>query len=76
MDTSKHDFPNLFKQLGLPASSSEVEAFLKTHRLQPDQQLEDAAFWSESQVQFIREARLSDADWSELIDELDARLRT
>lgn len=75
MDTSKHDFPNLFKQLGLPASPAEVDTFIKLHKLQPSQQLEEAAFWSDAQVQFIREARLNDADWSELIDELDARLR-
>lgn len=75
MDTVKHNLSNLFKQLGLPTEADAVEQFFAAHTLSPEQQLEDAAFWNAAQAQFIREARGSDADWSELIDELDTRLR-
>ena len=37
--------------------------------------LEDAFFWSESQAQFLRDDILDDADWAEVVDQLDVLLR-
>ena len=38
-------------------------------------QLAEAAFWTPAQAGFLREAILEDADWAEVIDELNNDLR-
>ena len=75
MDTSAHTFEVLFQQLGLPNSSDAIEAFIGNNRLPKDISLENAAFWTVGQAQFIREAIAEDSDWAEVVDQLDARLR-
>ena len=75
MDTSLHNLQNLFAQLGLANSEVAIEAFVTNNRLQGDIPLEKAAFWSAGQAQFIREAIAEDADWAEIVDQLDAQLR-
>ena len=75
MDTSRHSFKDLFMQLGIPSGESAIAAFFANHHLPPDIPLEQAAFWSAGQAQFIHEALADDADWSELVDQLDALLR-
>ncbi len=75
MDTSLHSMNNLFQQLGLPHEDSEIESFLAAHRLEAQQQLHDASFWSPNQARFLLEALADDADWAEVVDQLDARLR-
>ncbi len=37
--------------------------------------LADAFFWSEGQRQMLRDEILEDADWAEVIDQLDVLLR-
>ncbi|WP_410978769.1 DUF2789 family protein [Cobetia sp. SIMBA_158] len=37
--------------------------------------LQDAAFWDEAQQHFLAESLAEDGAWSEVIDELDVRLR-
>ncbi|MCX4027716.1 DUF2789 domain-containing protein [Endozoicomonas sp. SM1973] len=75
MDTSQHNLSTLFQQLGLSASNEEIDKFLTVHSLKPDAQLSEADFWNESQAEFLRVAVEEDADWAEVVDELDARLR-
>ncbi len=75
MDTSPHTLPMLFAQLGLPNSEAAMEAFVQNNHLPPDVPLEKAAFWSAGQAQFLREAIQDDADWAEVVDQLDAQLR-
>jgi hypothetical protein len=65
----------LFQQLGLPAADGEIDQFLKAHTLSHLTRLENADFWSLSQSTFLREALDDDSDWTEVIDQLDARLR-
>lgn len=74
MDTSPHNFAALFKQLGLPNSQQEIDAFLAAHRLVDGQALADAPFWSAAQAEFLREALEEDSDWAEEVDELACRL--
>jgi hypothetical protein len=38
--------------------------------------LSEAPFWTISQASFLREEILNDADWAEVIDQLNARLHT
>ena len=75
MDTSAHTLPALFAQLGLSNSEEAMEAFVLNNHLPSEVPLEKAAFWSAGQAQFLREAIEEDADWAEVVDQLDAMLR-
>jgi len=75
MDMTLHSITTLFQQLGLPSNASEIDNFCASHILGPETRLVDAEFWSESQAAFLREALEDDADWAEIVDQLDVRLR-
>lgn len=76
MDGSVHTFSDVFRQLGLTSDPNSIERFIQTHRpLDPAVRLPDAAFWSEAQRNFLQQQLSADADWAELIDQLDASLR-
>ena len=76
MESPVHPLSALFAQLGLEYDSVSIEQFIETHRpLAPEVKLADAAFWNESQRQLLRESVSNDADWAEVVDELDALLR-
>lgn len=76
MDLSDHSLHALFKQLGLPSSGAAIDAFIAEHRpLADNVKLADAPFWSPAQSQFLREEFDEDADWIELVDQLNVRLR-
>lgn len=76
MDQSVHTLSELFKQLGLPDDSDSIEAFIAAHRPIPESiRLPDADFWTESQRHFLAEEWEEDADWAELVDTLNNRLR-
>lgn len=75
METFSHTIESLFSQLGLSNSDDAIENFCKNHHLPDDIPLEQAAFWSASQAQFIHEALELDSDWCEVVDQLDAQLR-
>lgn len=75
MEPPVHQFSDLFKQLGLASDAAAIEQFIAGHRPLPaDVALADAAWWSASQAQFLREEIADDADWAELVDSLAARL--
>ena len=69
-----YDLAGLFDQLGLPDDPESIDCFVETHRLAPDQPIEAAPFWSPAQAEFLREELRKDADWAEVIDELNALL--
>ncbi len=75
MDLSPHSINTLFQQLGLPATDSDVESFFARHQLAPGTRLVKADFWTEAQAAFLNEALEEDAEWTEVVDQLDARLR-
>ena len=76
MEEFEHNMSNLFAQLGLPTVEKEIDLFIELHSpIAPDVPLDQASFWNESQAQFLREAISEDSDWSEMVDQLDARLR-
>lgn len=75
MELSNHPFTELFEQLGLPSDEASIVAFIETHRPLPaDMRVSDATFWSSGQAQFLREGLASDADWAEVIDQLNLAL--
>lgn len=76
MERPVHNLSNLFAQLGQPNDQAAIASFIDAHSPLPEGiQLYEAAFWTESQACFLREAILQDADWAEVADELNAELR-
>jgi len=76
MEKPVHLFTELFSQLGLPAELNAINHFIDIHTpLAPDIMLADAPFWTPAQAAFLREEILEDADWAEVIDQLNTPLR-
>jgi hypothetical protein len=76
LDTSVHTLNNLFAQLGLPNSDKDIDDFVAKHQPLPQAtRLSDARFWTPSQASFLRESIVCDADWAEVVDQLNALLR-
>ncbi|MBK3529850.1 DUF2789 domain-containing protein [Streptomyces sp. MBT67] len=75
MEQHNHHFSELFKQLGLPESPTEIERFITTHSpMNDDVKLLDAPFWNDSQRAFLKESYADDADWVPMIDQLNEAL--
>lgn len=75
MDASHHRFSELFAQLGLPADAASIARFLSEHRLADHVSLPEAPFWTAAQATLLHEALQGDADWAEVVDQLNAALR-
>lgn len=76
MEKSFHRFTELFAQLGLRTDAAGIGEFLEAHAPLPaDVLLADAPFWTSAQATLLREELLEDADWAEVIDQLNAALR-
>ena len=76
MDQTVHPFSELFAQLGLPADERAIRQFIAAHApLRSDLDLADAPFWTASQAAFLKEEKLEDADWAEVVDQLNLALR-
>jgi len=77
MEFSIHKLSNLFDQLGLQSDQMAIESFIKTHSpLAADMLLADAPFWTSAQASFLRDEILNDADWAEVVDQLNAELHS
>ena len=76
MEPNTPTLADLFAQLGLDADEAAQRAFIAAHAPLPATlPLPDAPFWTPAQATFLREALLEDAEWAEVVDELDALLR-
>lgn len=76
MESPTHSLPALFKQLGLPEDALSIDQFITSHSpLKADVLLADALFWTPAQAQFLLEEILDDADWAEIVDQLNLLLR-
>lgn len=75
MDLSTPTMHDLFAQLGLPSDEAAVQQFVAAHRPLPQNMaLADAPFWTPAQAQFLREQLQRDAEWAEVVDQLNASL--
>lgn len=75
MDYHAPTLMQLFAQLGLPAEMAAIEAFIDQHGPLPEAMpLAEAPFWTPAQAAFLREEMVEDADWAEVVDELNGRL--
>lgn len=76
MDQPIHPFTELFAQLGLPSDEQSIRQFIASHTpLGAGIALAEAPFWTPAQAAFLREEILEDADWAEVVDQLNAALR-
>ncbi|MBB1270557.1 DUF2789 domain-containing protein [Shewanella sp. SR44-3] len=75
MDTTQNDIKHLFQQLGLAFQPKDIEDFINNNKIPADIHLAEAAFWNSAQRHFLKESLNEDAQWSELIDQLDVLLR-
>jgi hypothetical protein len=75
MEPTNHTINDLFIQLGLPSEDADIEDFIRTHSHMAGYiSLAEAPFWTPAQAAFLREETLKDADWVEVIDQLNTRL--
>jgi hypothetical protein len=76
MTHTQHHFHQLFEQLGLANDAEGISQFIRQHAPLPAEvSLADAPFWNPAQAAFLREALLQDADWAELVDQLNLAFR-
>lgn len=75
MFLNNQTLPTLFSQLGLEDDELSIKRFIHQHQVQSGTLLYDASFWNDAQSQFLQEAICEDADWAEVIDQLDTMLR-
>lgn len=75
MNLSQHSMSDLFAQLGLPNEEADIRDFVATHRPLPGGlRLADASFWTDTQSRFLKDEILEDADWAEVVDQLNLML--
>ena len=75
MDRTVPELANLFAQLGLANHPQAIVQFICQHRISANIHITQASFWNEAQRHFLQEAHEQDAQWTEIIDQLDAQLR-
>jgi Protein of unknown function (DUF2789) len=75
MESQLHSMTALFNQLGLPSDEASIAAFVRKHAPLPEGvALQDAAFWSPSQRALLHSGLCVDADWANVIDQLNLQL--
>lgn len=76
METPIHTMSSLFKQLGLDNSTKAISDFINNNKPIPKaKKLHEAAFWTESQAYCLQKMIDEDADWAEIVDQLNLLLR-
>ena len=68
---------SLFDQLGLDSTDDGVEKFVDSNSpLSGKVELHEAKFWNECQSSFLKQAVEDDADWVDVVNQLDVMLRS
>lgn len=76
MHANVQELATLFQQLGLDHDPISIERFIKRHSpLAENCRLADAPFWDQAQADFLRQELLADAEWAEVVDQLNLLLR-
>jgi hypothetical protein len=76
MEMPTHTIVSLFDQLGLASTDEAMDAFINRNSPLPGNiMLHEAGFWNTSQASCLKEMKDEDADWAEIVDQLDAMLR-
>ena len=76
MESPIHNLTSLFDQLGLGSSKEDIKEFINKNKpLAGRLKLHKADMWNASQASFLKQVKEQDADWVEIVDQLDAMLR-
>lgn len=76
MQVNVQELETLFQQLGLDHDQQSIDRFIKRHSPLPEGcRLADAPFWDKAQGDFLRQQLLADAEWAEVVDQLNLLLR-
>lgn len=76
MEKHLHTITLLFDQLGLNSTDAGINNFVsKNSPLPKDVELYKAKFWNPSQANCLKQMKDEDADWSDIVDQLDVMLR-
>ncbi|HLA31791.1 DUF2789 family protein [Pseudomonas sp. OTU750018] len=76
MQANVQELETLFQQLGLEHDQISIDLFIKRHSPLPEGcRLADAPFWDPAQADFLRQQFLADAEWAEVVDQLNLLLR-
>jgi len=76
MEIHNHSLACLFEQLGLNSTDQAIQDFINQNAPLPGNvELHKADFWSSSQASFLQQSKDDDADWAEIVDQLNAMLR-
>lgn len=76
METPVHSLSSLFDQLGIDSTDQAIADFTNKNKPLPGNvELCEANFWNPSQASFLKQAKDEDADWAEIVDQLDVMLR-
>ena len=76
MEMPTHTIVSLFNQLGLESTDEAMDAFINRNSPLPGNiMLHEADFWNTSQASCLKDMKYEDADWAEIVDQLDTMLR-
>lgn len=76
MEKQNHSLASLFEQLGLESTDQAIQDFINRNAPLPGNvELYKAEFWNSSQASFLQQSKDDDADWAEIVDQLDTMLR-
>jgi hypothetical protein len=76
MEAPIHSMELLFQQLGLDGTNKAVASFIdKNAPIANDVKLHEADFWISSQSECLKKMVDEDADWAEIVDQLNVLLR-
>ena len=67
---------SLFDQLGLDSTEEGIDNFIEKHSpLSGNVELHKAKFWNTCQSSFLEQVLVEDAEWVEVVNQLDVMLR-
>lgn len=69
-----YNLKTLFEQLGLPSEPDDIKSFIEQNPLSDVTKLHEADIWTPQQAAFLKDGIENDANWAEIIDELNLDL--
>lgn len=70
----EYNMNELFAQLGLDSSDAAIDSFIENNQLDKEEKLIEASIWTDNQRAFLQEEWEKDAEWVEVIDDLNVRM--
>ncbi|MDN3452632.1 MULTISPECIES: DUF2789 domain-containing protein [unclassified Psychrobacter] len=70
----EYNMNELFAQLGLDSSDEAIDKFVTEHQLSSEEKLTESSIWTDNQRMFLQEEWQKDAEWVEVIDDLNVRM--